>query len=156
MAGAVDGLTMWALDQLGAAVARRWRRRYIGRHRRSKRADTNERMFDTGQMAGGMGKGKVGGVPIGQRPVYMNGQLVRGGAEAGASASSTTSSSSQLPRRHVWVTGPDDSGPHPGLVLQWERRGAGPEDWWALAVWVVVDEAVTVQQWLPAKLLRPA
>lgn len=41
-----------------------------------------------------MGKGKAGGMPIGQRPVYMNGQLVRGvAAEADASTSTTSSSS---------------------------------------------------------------
>jgi len=86
-------------------------------------------------MSGGMGTGPHQ-VPLAQRATVIGNQPV----------------GKQLPRRHVWVTGPDNTGPHPGLVLQWERRG---QDWWALCVWVVIDAGVTVQQWLPARLIRP-
>jgi hypothetical protein len=86
-------------------------------------------------MAGGMGRPSRG-VPLGQRPTVVGTQPV----------------GAHLPRRHVWVIGPDGDGPHPGLILQWERRG---QDWWAWCVWVVVDAGVAVQQWLPSKLIRP-
>lgn len=88
-----------------------------------------------------MGKG-WGGVPLGQRPTFTGGVRVDRQAKT-------------LPLRHVWITGPDGTGPHPGLVLQWERRGSGADSWWALCVWVVVDDGATVLQWLPARKIRP-
>jgi hypothetical protein len=93
-------------------------------------------MFDTGAMAGGMGRGR--GLPIGLRPTFIGEQKPERRAE--------------LPRRHVWVAGAG-GGPHPGLIHQWERRG---QDWWALVTWVVVDDGMTHQQWLPSRLIQPA
>ena len=57
-------------------------------------------------------------------------------------------------RRHCWVTGSADSpGPHPGLVLGWERRG---ECWFAQVAYLLEDEGAFVVHWLPADLLTPA
>lgn len=91
-------------------------------------------MFDTGGMAGGMGKGA--GIPLRDRVTVVGGQAVN-----------------HQPRRHCWVTGPADApGPHPGLVISWERRR---DDWWAYVVWTVVADRTVVQQWLPSALIRP-
>lgn len=92
-------------------------------------------MFDNGVMAGGMGRRR--GIPLRERPTLVGGQTV-----------------SRPPRRHCWVTGPADApGPHPGLVISWERRG---EEWWAYVVWTVAADRTVVQQWLPSHLIRPA
>lgn len=82
-------------------------------------------------------------MPLGERPTYSGARQVRRRTQ-------------RLPRRHAWITGPDGAGPHPGLVLHWERRGSGSDSWWAFCVWLVVEEGVTVQQWLPARLVQPA
>lgn len=56
-------------------------------------------------------------------------------------------------RRHVWIAGtPDARGPHPGLLLAWEKREAA---WFALVSYYLEDDGVLVQQWLPATLLTP-
>ena len=57
------------------------------------------------------------------------------------------------PRRHCWVEGPSDApGPHPGLVIEWQRREGG---WWALVAYYIEVDRVLVQQWLRGELLRP-
>lgn len=56
-------------------------------------------------------------------------------------------------RRHCWVTGgPDAPGPHPGLVISWEKRDGS---WFGLAVYLIEGDGVLVQQWLPSELLTP-
>ena len=78
-------------------VVCRWAR--LGSNRRSVRGW--EQMFDTGGMAGGMGKGM--GIPLRDRMSVVGGQAVN-----------------REPRRHCWVSGPADTpGPHPGLVISW-------------------------------------
>jgi len=59
-------------------------------------------------------------------------------------------------RRHCWVAGPgDDSGPWPGLVVEWRRDECG---WRARVVYLVgeADCATTVETWVDAAHLRPA
>lgn len=98
------------------------------------------------------------GVPLGERPVETGADappptVVTPPArspvvEAGVGAAS---------RRHCWVRGVDGApGPHPGLLVEWRRRGA--DRWEALVVYAVEDGgAVTlVQQWLAAALVRPS
>lgn len=64
---------------------------------------------------------------------------------------------SSAPRRHCWVTGPDESpGPWPGLVVEWRRQGG---DWIARTIYVVSEQEpppVVVEQWLRLEQLRPA
>jgi hypothetical protein len=56
------------------------------------------------------------------------------------------------PRRHCWVTGPqEDAGPFPGLVLQWQRTG---DSWRAWVVYLVADDTA-VMAWVPSSRLRP-
>jgi hypothetical protein len=56
-------------------------------------------------------------------------------------------------RRHCWVNGTTDApGPHPGLVLAWEKRDDG---WWALVAYFIEGDGVLVQQWLRGELLTP-
>jgi hypothetical protein len=94
-----------------------------------------ELVFDNGWMVGGMGKAR--GVPLRDRPTMVGDLPV-----------------DRPPRRHCWVTGPAEApGPHPGLVITWERRD---DDWWAYVIWTVVTDRTVVQQWLPAELIRPA
>lgn len=51
------------------------------------------------------------------------------------------------------MTGPADSpGPHPGLVLAWEKRD---DVWWAQVVYLIESDGVLVQQWLRGELLTP-
>ena len=59
------------------------------------------------------------------------------------------------PRRHCWVTGPDEEpGPWPGLVLQWDRTDSG---WRAWVVYLAGDdeEQVAVQCWVTRDRLSP-
>ena len=85
----------------------------------------------------GSGMGKGLGIPLRDRMSVVGGQAVN-----------------REPRRHCWVSGPADTpGPHPGLVISWERRG---DDWWAYVVWTVVADRTVVQQWLPSALTSPA
>lgn len=56
-------------------------------------------------------------------------------------------------RRHCWVRGAQGApGPHAGLVHEWIRRG---DEWWALVTYVIEQDGVSVQQWLPADVLTP-
>ncbi|GAA3703389.1 hypothetical protein GCM10022399_19950 [Terrabacter ginsenosidimutans] len=56
-------------------------------------------------------------------------------------------------RRHCWVRGgPDAPGPHPGIVLEWQKRD---DRWVALVSYVIEPEGVVVQQWLAPELLTP-
>lgn len=57
------------------------------------------------------------------------------------------------PRRHCWVTGPEDApGPHAGIILEWAKRG---EEWHGRVAYCVDSDGALVVQWLPADLLRP-
>lgn len=60
----------------------------------------------------------------------------------------------QAPRRHCWVTGPDeDPGPFPGLILHWHRER---DEWLAWVVYLVGDDLDTaVQAWVPRARLQP-
>lgn len=40
--------------------------------------------------------------------------------------------------------------PAPGIVVEWQQRDGA---WFALVAYVIEDEQVLVQQWLPADLL---
>ena len=83
-----------------------------------------EHAFDTGPMAGGSGRGHKHPIPL-PPPA----------------------------RRHCWVNGTTDApGPHPGLVLAWEKRDDG---WWALVAYFIEGDGVLVQQWLRGELLTP-
>ena len=54
-------------------------------------------------------------------------------------------------RRHCWVRGgPDASGPHPGIVREWQQRDGS---WFALVAYLIEDDGVLVEQWLSAELL---
>jgi hypothetical protein len=94
------------------------------------------------------------GVPLGERPVET------GAASPAASpAGSPTPRAARLSpnRRHCWVRGVDGApGPHPGLLVEWRRRGTG--EWEALVVYAVEDRgSVTlVQQWLASALVSPS
>lgn len=89
------------------------------------------------------------GVPLGERPVDT-------GAPA-AVAAPRQPQSRQTARRHCWVRGVEGvPGPHPGLLMEWRRSGAG--EWQALVVYAVEDRgSVTlVQQWLASTLVSPS
>ena len=56
--------------------------------------------------------------------------------------------------RHCWVLGPQ--GRRPGLLIGWQRRGAGPDAvWFGRVVHVIEGEDVVVEDWLPAHRLEP-
>jgi hypothetical protein len=89
-------------------------------------------------MGGGMTSRR--GVPLRDRPV----------------AQLKTDRASLTPVRHCWVTGPaEDTGPWPGLIIEWRNDQAG---WSALVVYVITAETLTttVQTWVPAARLRPS
>ena len=59
--------------------------------------------------------------------------------------------STSAPRRHCWVTGPDDNpGPFPGLILHWQRTD---DSWRGWVVYLVGELAV--QAWVHADRLQP-
>ena len=87
------------------------------------------------------------GVPLGERPVDTG---------APAAAASPPHQRGQPARRHCWVRGVEGvPGPHPGLLVEWRRRGAG--QWEALVLYAVEDggSVTLVQQWLAASLVSP-
>jgi hypothetical protein len=116
-------------------------------------------IWHAGAVAGGMGYRR--GVPLGQRPVETGAPAPTTVASSAARRPSTgpTPPEERLPtaRRHCWVRGVDGApGPHPGLLVEWRRRGTG--QWEALVVYAVEDRgAVTlVQQWLASALVSPS
>ena len=58
------------------------------------------------------------------------------------------------PRRHCWVTGPEeDPGPWPGLILDWQRADTG---WRAWVVYLIGPSGdVVVQGWVVGEKLAP-
>lgn len=89
-------------------------------------------------MAGG-GYGKGSGVSLADR--------VRAGSPP-----------DDCPARHVWVAGSvDDSGlRRPGLLTEWRSGPGGWEGLVTYAAHVRADRWVTVQGWIPARLLAPS
>ncbi len=55
-------------------------------------------------------------------------------------------------RRHVWVRSVDDTRVHAGILIDWRKDAEG---WRAEVAYVLDEEQVLVQQWLPASLVQP-
>ncbi len=52
------------------------------------------------------------------------------------------------------MRGPREApGPHPGIVLAWEKRGP---NWFALVAYFLETDHAFVQQWLPSDWVTPA
>lgn len=67
----------------------------------------------------------------------------------------TRRNADQGSRRFCWVLGTaHESGPWPGLVLEWRRTTEG--EWQARVLYVpYLDHSTSVEGWFAASLLRP-